>query len=86
MLELSDIILKEADLEVFRKELVWREFSYHLLHHWPELSNAAFRSAAAAYDGLSEPIRQLIEGLSAVHDYGHLYEMGWRAGIPIAVR
>ncbi len=59
----------------------------NLLHaqQLPECGgDTVFRSAAAAYEGLSDPIRQLVEGLSAVHDYGHLYEMGWRAGIPIA--
>ncbi|MBU2534267.1 MAG: DNA photolyase family protein [Alphaproteobacteria bacterium] len=28
---------------VFLKELVWREFSYHLLHHFPSLPEKAFR-------------------------------------------
>jgi deoxyribodipyrimidine photo-lyase len=27
----------------FRKELAWREFSYHLLFHFPELDRASFR-------------------------------------------
>jgi deoxyribodipyrimidine photo-lyase len=29
--------------EVFLKELLWREFSYHLIHHWPDLPEKAFR-------------------------------------------
>jgi len=29
--------------EKFQKELLWREFSYHLLHHWPDLPDQAFR-------------------------------------------
>ncbi len=29
--------------EVWAKELVWREFSYHLLHHWPDLNEANFQ-------------------------------------------
>lgn len=29
--------------EKFLKELLWREFSYHLIHHWPELPERAFR-------------------------------------------
>lgn len=45
--------------------------------------NTAFRSVAASYDGLSDKIKQLLEGLSAIHDYGHLYELGWRSGIPL---
>ncbi|MGL4438803.1 MAG: cryptochrome/photolyase family protein, partial [Bosea sp. (in: a-proteobacteria)] len=32
----------DADLEVFLKELVWREFSYHLLHHNPELATTNY--------------------------------------------
>ena len=39
----------ETDLEVFRKELAWRDFSYHLLHHWPELPNSAFRENFDAF-------------------------------------
>ena len=27
----------------FQRELVWREFSYHLLFHWPDLPTKAFR-------------------------------------------
>jgi deoxyribodipyrimidine photo-lyase len=29
--------------EKFLKELLWREFSYHLLHHWPKLPVEPFR-------------------------------------------
>jgi deoxyribodipyrimidine photo-lyase len=32
----------DADLEIFLKELVWREFSYHLLHHNPELAHTNY--------------------------------------------
>ena len=45
--------------------------------------DTAFRSTAAAYDGLSEKMKHLIGDLNAIHDYGHLYEMGWRSGIPL---
>ncbi len=27
----------------FQRELIWREFSYHLLFHWPDLPKKAFR-------------------------------------------
>jgi deoxyribodipyrimidine photo-lyase len=37
----------ETDLEVLQKELVWREFSYHLLHHNPAL---ATRNYSARFD------------------------------------
>lgn len=29
--------------QVFEKELLWREFSYHLLHHWPTLPTDPFK-------------------------------------------
>jgi deoxyribodipyrimidine photo-lyase len=29
--------------EKFLKEILWREFAYHLLHHWPQLPTQAFR-------------------------------------------
>ena len=46
--------------------------------------DTAFRSTAAAYDALSEKMKYLIDDLNSIHDYGHLYEMGWRSGIPLA--
>ncbi len=35
--------------ETFLKELVWREFSYHLLHHFPSLPEHPFRDAFRAF-------------------------------------
>lgn len=35
--------------EPFLRQLGWREFSYHLLHHWPDLPAAAFRPGFAAF-------------------------------------
>jgi taurine dioxygenase len=46
--------------------------------------DTAFISAACAYEALSPKIKALLEGLTAMHDYGHLYELGWRNGVPIA--
>jgi deoxyribodipyrimidine photo-lyase len=37
------------DLEVFRKELVWREFAYHLLFHFPKLSSDNFNASFDAF-------------------------------------
>jgi deoxyribodipyrimidine photo-lyase len=37
------------DLETFLKELAWREFSYHLLVHWPTLPEAPFRADFARF-------------------------------------
>ncbi len=45
--------------------------------------DTAFMSAACAYEALSDKFKTLLEGLTAVHDYGHLYELGWRAGMPL---
>lgn len=33
----------------FLRELVWREFSYHLLFHWPDFPEAPFRHEFAAF-------------------------------------
>jgi taurine dioxygenase len=46
--------------------------------------DTAFRSTAAAYDALSDKMKTLIDDLTSIHDYGHLYEMGWRSGIPLS--
>ena len=35
--------------EKFLKELLWREFSYHLLHHWPSLPTTPFRPEFADF-------------------------------------
>lgn len=45
--------------------------------------DTAFISTAAAYESLSDKMKTLIDGLTAIHDYGHLYELGWRSGIPL---
>jgi deoxyribodipyrimidine photo-lyase len=34
----------EKGLETFLKELVWREFAYHLLAHWPTLPETSFKA------------------------------------------
>ena len=39
----------DKGLETFHKELVWREFSYNLLSHWPDLPEQPFRKEFAAY-------------------------------------
>lgn len=38
----------KADAEVFLKELVWREFAYHLAHHTPEITS---RNWKPVWDG-----------------------------------
>jgi deoxyribodipyrimidine photo-lyase len=39
----------EKSIEKFRKELVWREFSYHLLFHNPDLRVRNFKSSFDAF-------------------------------------
>ena len=60
----------DAGLETFLKELVWREFSYNLLVHWPTLPDAPFRAEFARFPW--------------VEDAGHLkaWQRG-RTGYPI---
>lgn len=57
-------------LEVFLKELAWREFSAHLLHHFPALPEAPLRKEFEHY-----PWRDDEDGLRA-------WQMG-RTGFPI---
>jgi deoxyribodipyrimidine photo-lyase len=35
--------------DVWLRELGWREFSYHLLHHWPHITNQPFRPEFSAF-------------------------------------
>jgi deoxyribodipyrimidine photo-lyase len=39
----------DAGHETFLKELAWREFSAHLLHHWPDLPEMPFRPEFAGF-------------------------------------
>lgn len=39
----------DRDGEKFLKELLWREFSNHLLHHWPTLPDAPFQPGYAQF-------------------------------------
>lgn len=44
-------------LETFLKEIVWREFSYHLLFHFPSLPEAPLRGEFAAFPWARDPER-----------------------------
>lgn len=44
--------------EKFLKELLWREFSYHILHHWPDLPENPFKPEYNAFPW--QPDEQLI--------------------------
>lgn len=46
--------------ESWLRELAWREFSYHLMHHWPSMTERALRQEFRAF-----PYRADADGLSA---------------------
>lgn len=45
--------------------------------------DTAFISTRAAYAGLSDRMKTLLDGLSAEHDLAMTYEAGWRWGLPL---
>lgn len=45
----------DAGLASFQRELVWREFSYHLLWYWPDLAGTPFRKEFERFPYLSDP-------------------------------
>jgi deoxyribodipyrimidine photo-lyase len=47
----------DAGLETYLKELVWREFSYHLLVHWPELPEQPLRPEFRVFPWRRDPAR-----------------------------
>ena len=61
----------QADLQHFHSELGWREFSYHLLHHFPHSSGRDFNPQFAGF-GWAEPDPALLRA----------WQQG-RTGIPI---
>lgn len=71
------------DVEVFRKEVVWREFAYHLLFHFPKLATKNFNTGFDAFPWASKP--DLIEAWKRgqtgypIVDAGmrQLWQTGW---------
>jgi deoxyribodipyrimidine photo-lyase len=45
----------DASAEKFLKEVLWREFSYHLLHHWPDLPTRPFRAEFNQFPWRDDP-------------------------------
>jgi deoxyribodipyrimidine photo-lyase len=43
--------------ETYMKELVWREFSYSLLHHWPDLPDSAFKKDFNAFPWIDDAVK-----------------------------
>jgi deoxyribodipyrimidine photo-lyase len=56
----QDAALRERDAgqvgasEAWTRQLVWREFAYHLLHHFPATTNAPFRTDWQAFPWLQD--------------------------------
>jgi deoxyribodipyrimidine photo-lyase len=73
----------QRDVEVFRKEVVWREFAYHLLFHFPKLATQNFNAGFDAFPWGSTP--ELIEAWKRgrtgypIVDAGmrQLWQTGW---------
>jgi deoxyribodipyrimidine photo-lyase len=72
------------DLEVYRKEVVWREFAYHLLFHFPNLSSANFNASFDAFEWAPMRREHLVawqKGLTGypIVDAGmrELWQTGW---------
>jgi deoxyribodipyrimidine photo-lyase len=71
------------DVEVFRKEVVWREFAYHLLFHFPKLASKNFNESFDAFPWAQRP--ELIEAWKRgqtgypIVDAGmrQLWQTGW---------
>ncbi len=51
----------ERGIEVFLKEVVWREFSYHLLVHWPTLPEEPFRPEFARFPWADDKSGKLLK-------------------------
>ncbi|MEM7282363.1 MAG: deoxyribodipyrimidine photo-lyase [Pseudomonadota bacterium] len=69
--------------DAFIRELGWRDFSYHLLHHWPHLPESPFRKQFAEFPWQkdSESLRKWQKGQTGIPlvDAGmrELWHTGW---------
>jgi deoxyribodipyrimidine photo-lyase len=72
-----------AAVQAFLRELGWREFSAHLLHHWPELPEQPLRAQFRDFPWASDPaaLRAWQQGLTGypIVDAGmrELWHTGW---------
>ncbi|MEL6423378.1 MAG: deoxyribodipyrimidine photo-lyase [Pseudomonadota bacterium] len=72
-----------GDGEKFLAEIGWREFSHHLLFHWPKIPDAPFRPEYAAFPWQddAEALRRWQHGQTGypIVDAGmrQLYQTGW---------
>jgi len=69
--------------DAFLRQLVWREFSYHLLHHFPHTPSEPLRSVFAAFPWQTDPdaLRMWQQGRTGypIVDAGmrQLWAIGW---------
>ncbi len=72
-----------AGIDSFLRELGWREFCYHLLYHWPELTTKPLRAQFAEFPWREDPtaLRAWQRGQTGVPlvDAGmrQLWQTGW---------
>jgi deoxyribodipyrimidine photo-lyase len=73
----------ELDADAFLRELGWREFSHHLLYHWPEIATRPWRTAFDRFPWRRDPagLRTWQRGLTGypIVDAGmrELWQTGW---------
>lgn len=73
----------QIGVDAFIRELGWRDFSYHLLHHWPHLPEKPFRQEFAAFPWKNNPgaLRDWQKGQTGIPliDAGmrELWTTGW---------
>ncbi len=69
--------------ETYLRQLMWREFSHYLLHHWPQTPTAPFRAHFAEFSWRHDPVglRAWQRGLTGypLVDAGmrQLWQTGW---------
>lgn len=69
--------------EPFLRQLIWREFSFYLLHHWPQIPKRAFKPAFEHFPWSSNPaaLRAWQTGMTGypIVDAGmrELWQTGW---------
>jgi deoxyribodipyrimidine photo-lyase len=72
------------DMEVFQKEVVWREFAYHLLFHFPKLQTDNFNASFDAFEWPATDPNHLISWQKGQTGYPivdagmrQLWQTGW---------
>lgn len=74
---------QQKDTEIFINEILWREFSYHLLHYFPQFPRESFNKKFEHFewDNSKEKLRAWQQGLTGfpIIDAGmrELWKTGW---------